>query len=700
MQTPIKGNIYQILDGTKQYKIPVYQRYYSWDAAVQCKKLWNDILDMEKHQVKQHFMGVVVNIAEQAQPMGVQEFQIIDGQQRITTLTLMLVALRDYLHEHPEYKELDADIITQTLLKNTLFEKFNDDRQFKLILTEFDKDALLGLIEKIPDTQEKFKETKIVKNYSFFKSEIEKEIISPLQLYNTMDKLQIVNITLEREFDDPQAIFESLNSTGKELSESDLIRNYILMGLPSSKQTLIYNHWWHPMEELFKSNNSDDDNIMDLFFRDYLTYQLARIPNLRKIYEEFKDYTEKYRKNDIENFCSDLFKFAKIYTDLIYSKHTDTDINSCFKDIVSLDMKVAYPFFLKVISDFQDGKISKEDLVEILKLTISYIVRRSICEIPTNALNKVFAAMKNHITETDYLNSIKAYYILCDEKKVFPTDDVFKTRFMIKDIYNMKIVDYILSHFENYDNKNYVDISKLTKEHIMPQNEDLCLKWPEWKKMLGDNWKEIHDKYLHTIGNLTLTAYNSEMSDNPFMIKMNMKGGFKESALRINSYVIKQTEWNASKIIERAEELTFKVLDIWKYPKLSKEQLEQYKPKGKGSKYSIETYDINAFNKMLWEKVDEKILELDVDIKRVFNKLYIAYKLESNFVDICILRNSLRIVLNMEFNKIFDPKNMCHDVSNVGRHENGDVEFIMDGLDQLDDVMNLIKQSYKLNVQE
>lgn len=700
MQTPIKGNIYQILDGTKQYKIPVYQRYYSWDAAVQCKKLWNDIIDMEKNNVKQHFMGVVVNIAEQAQPMGVQEFQIIDGQQRITTLTLMLIALRDHLYDHPEYKELDADIITQTLLKNTLFEKFNDERQFKLILTESDKDALLGLIERIPETQENYKETKIIKNYIYFKSQIAKETISPLQLYNTMDKLQIVNITLEREFDDPQAIFESLNSTGKELSESDLIRNYILMGLTSSEQTLIYNYWWHPMEVLFKSNDSDDDNTMDLFFRDYLTYQLSRIPNLKKIYEEFKDYTEKYRKNDTENFCADLFNFAKIYTDLIYSKHSDPDINSCFKEIVSLDMKVAYPFFLKVLNDFQNSKISKDELIEILRLTISYIVRRSICEIPTNALNKVFAAMKNHINEKDYLNSIKAYYILCDEKKIFPADDVFKTRFMIKDIYNMKIVDYILSHFENYDNKNYVDISKLTKEHIMPQNEDLCIKWPEWKEMLGDNWQEIHDKYLHTIGNLTLTAYNSEMSDNPFMTKMEMKGGFKESALRINSYVIKQTVWNENKINERANEMTDKALEIWKYPKLSQEQLNQYKPKEKGSKYSIESYDINAFNKMLWEKLDAKILELDVDIKRVFNKQYIAYKLETNFVDICILKSSLRIVLNMEFDKIFDPKNMCHDVSKVGRHENGDVEFIMDGLDLLEDTMDLIKQSYKLNVQE
>lgn len=370
MQTPIKGNIYQILDGTKQYKIPVYQRYYSWDAAVQCKKLWNDIIDMEKNNVKQHFMGVVVNIAEQAQPMGVQEFQIIDGQQRITTLTLMLIALRDHLYDHPEYKELDADIITQTLLKNTLFEKFNDERQFKLILTESDKDALLGLIERIPETQENYKETKIIKNYIYFKSQIAKETISPLQLYNTMDKLQIVNITLEREFDDPQAIFESLNSTGKELSESDLIRNYILMGLTSSEQTLIYNYWWHPMEVLFKSNDSDDDNTMDLFFRDYLTYQLSRIPNLKKIYEEFKDYTEKYRKNDTENFCADLFNFAKIYTDLIYSKHSDPDINSCFKEIVSLDMKVAYPFFLKVLNDFQNSKISKDELIEILRLTI------------------------------------------------------------------------------------------------------------------------------------------------------------------------------------------------------------------------------------------------------------------------------------------------------------------------------------------
>lgn len=699
MQTPIKGNIYQILDGTKQYKIPVYQRYYSWDAAVQCKKLWKDILEMEKNNIKVHFMGVVVNIAEQAQPMGVQEFLIIDGQQRITTLTIMLIALRDYLSEHPDYKELDADIITQTLLKNTLFEKFNDERQFKLILTDFDKNAMIGLIEKIPDICEKHKDTRIIKNYLYFKTQIEKQEITPVQLYNTMDKLQIVNITLEREFDDPQAIFESLNSTGKELSEADLIRNYILMGLKPSEQDDIYLRLWHPMEELFKSNDSDDIT-MDLFFRDYLTYHLARIPNLKKIYEEFKDYKEKYRKNDTLVFCEELYRFAKIYTDIIFCKHLDKEINDCYKEIVSLDMKVAYPFFLKIVFDYQENKITKEELIEILQLTISYIVRRSICEIPTNALNKVFAAMKNHINENDYLNSIKANFIFSEDKKLFPTDESFKTRFILKDIYNMKIVDYILSRFENYDNKNYVDVSKLTKEHIMPQNEDLCIKWPEWSRMLGENWQEVHEKYLHTIGNMTLTAYNSEMSDNPFMIKMDMKGGFKESALRLNSYVIKQTEWNEDKIIERAEELTAKAIDIWKYPHLTKDKLDIYKPKEKNSKYTIESYDINTINKMLWEKLDEKILELDKDIKRIFNKLYIAYKLETNFVDVCLLKNSLRIVLNMEYYKIFDPKNMCHDVSNVGRHENGDVEFFMNSTDQLYDIVELIKQSYKLHMQE
>lgn len=241
-----KGNIYSILNGNKQFLIPVYQRYYSWDIE-QCKRLWNDIEDMQKHNKYGHFVGSIVNIAEQAMPTGVQKYMIIDGQQRITTLTLMLIALRDYAIKHPEDMSINYRRIDNMLLKN---EYEDGDERYKLLLTENDRDILISLVERKPIPDNTI--SRLLVNYEYFAGQIEKNKLLPSEIYESIGKLQIVNITLDRTIDDAQAIFESLNSTGKELSESDLIRNYILMGLKNDEQMYVYEHMWRPMELLFE----------------------------------------------------------------------------------------------------------------------------------------------------------------------------------------------------------------------------------------------------------------------------------------------------------------------------------------------------------------------------------------------------------------------------------------------------------------
>lgn len=329
---------------------------------------------------------------------------------------------------------------------------------------------------------------------------------------------------------------------------------------------------------------------------------------------------------------------------------------------------------------------------EELELCISYVLRRAVCEIPTNSMNKTFATLKNYIKPDDYLNSVKAFFVMQDTYKEFPDNDKFEGAFVNRDIYNMRARNYILSRLENFENKAPITIENYTIEHIMPQNKNLSL---EWQTNLGPEWQEVQKKYLHTIGNLTLTAYNSEMSDRPFLDKMDMLGGFKESALRINKYVVLQNEWNETHIQERANELAKKAEVIWPYPALTATELAPYQAEEKTvQKYSLESYAVNAFTRMLFESLDKRIMKLSPRVKKEYKKLYVAYKLDTNFVDIVFQKQRLRISINMKFSELNDPNGICKDISGLGRWGNGDVELFMEHQDELEQIMEIVKQSY------
>lgn len=679
-----KGNIYEILNGNKQFLIPVYQRFYSWDID-QCKRLWNDIVEMQRKGKVGHFVGSIVNIAEQAMPTGVQKYMIIDGQQRMTTLTLLLLALRDYAIKNPTDTTINARRIDNMLLKN---EYESGDERYKLLLTETDRGILISLVEEKPIAEGT--RSRLVDNYNFFANKLADKEIQPAEVYESIGKLQIVNITLDRAVDDAQAIFESLNSTGKELSESDLIRNYVLMGLEPSEQTYVYEHLWRPMEQLFIYETQG--TVMDAFFRHYLTMKLSRIPKQGRVYEEFKLYHLNCEFGTIRELCQDLLEYAKYYTNIVFKRNTDTDLKKLYEDIIDLRMEVSYPFLLKIHHDCVEGLITSDELKKILKLCISYVLRRAICEIPTNSMNKTFATLKNYIRPDDYMNSVKAFFVMQDTYKEFPDNDKFEGAFESRDIYNMRARNYILSRLENFENKAPIIIENYTIEHIMPQNKNLSL---EWQADLGAEWQEVQKKYLHTIGNLTLTAYNSEMSDRPFLEKMDMPGGFKESALRLNKYVVLQNKWNEKHIQERANELAKKAEVIWPYPTLTVAELAPYQVEEKTvQKYSLETYDVNAFTRILFESLDKRIMNLSPAVKKEYKKLYVAYKLDTNFVDIVFQKQRLRISINMKFSEINDPNGICKDITGLGRWGNGDVELFMEHQDELDQIMEIVKQSF------
>lgn len=680
----IKGSINSILNRYIQFTIPVYQRPYSWEIS-QCEKLWNDIVHMQKTNRIGHFVGSIVNIAEQAMPTGVQKFMIIDGQQRMTTLTLLLIALRDYGYENQEDTTINPHSINGVCIQN---DYASGEDKYKMLLTQKDKDILIKLIDRAPIDESK--RSKLLDNYNFFVDKIKSKKIEPFAILEGIGKLQIVNITLDRAQDDPQLIFESLNSTGMDLSKSDLIRNYILMGLSPEQQDSIYNNYWFPMENLF--DYSKQTWLMDKFFKHYLTFKYGKIPVESKIYEEFKNYYWDKSYEAILNVSKELYKCAKYYTNIYYSNSGDMELDCVFKDIKSLNMDVASPFLIKVYYDYDNEVISKKEFIEIFRLCENYVFRRAICEIPTNSLNKTFNVAVRNININNYINSVKAFFIMLDNYKRLPSNEEFVKELKIRDIYNMRIRNYILSKLENHNNKSPIIIENFTVEHIMPQNTNLN---ESWKNDLGKNYKDIQKQYIHTIGNLTLTAYNSEMSDKSFEDKLNMTGGFKESALRLNSYVVKQDKWNKDTIEERANELCKLSEEIWEYPNLSEYEMELFLLKNE-EVYTLDSYEyLSEDNIALFNALDKRILNISSDVKREFKKLYIAYKVESNFVDIVPQKSKFKLNINMKYSDVIDPYDICIDITNKGSWGNGDIEILYDNIEQLDKIMDIIKQSYE-----
>lgn len=686
-----KGNIFALLNRQNQYIIPVYQRKYSWRKEDQCARLWRDIVAMEQENNKQHFVGSIVSVAIKSSLMGIQKCLIIDGQQRMTTLSLLMIALRDYLIEN-NY----PDKITGFVLKNN--KEYTGDEAYKLLLTEEDRAVMTNLIERRPLSAEDT-DSRIYQNYLYFKDRVASKELTPDQIFESISRLTIVGIVLNNEQgDDPQLIFESLNSTGLDLSKSDLIRNYILMGLNQSEQDKIYNNYWRPFEKQFedKEDNERSDR-MDRFFRDYLVMKKGTFIKFDNIYEAFKEFhSQKLEFDTIDELAEDIRVFGDLYTNIVSEQKKlpveQAILQPIWAEIRSLRMEVAYPFLMRVYRDYTQGRISIEELAEIAQLTISYVVRRAVCEIPTNSLQKTFATMKSNINYDDYFNSIKAAFYFLDSYKGFPDDGKFYTELVSRNMYTMRICKYILTKLENFQNKEPIQSANYTIEHILPQNKNMR---PEWQAALGENYAEKQSKYVDTLGNLTLTCYNSEMSDHSFEDK---KKVYRESAMHaLNKYVTEQEIWDEERILDRVDILAKDACKIWPYPTLTAEQLERYSPKEEQvsvhQSYDISIYEFNTNTRTLYDHLLESIMEVEPATRVEYKKLYIAHKLRTNFMDVIVQSSRLRIAVNLEFDEVYDPKGICRDVTGLGRWGNGDVEIAYESPEQVPDILDIIKQA-------
>ncbi len=656
-----------------QFVIPIYQRLYSWKKE-QCEQLWDDIIKIGGNdKMNGHFIGSILYVLDGSTPSS--PLLIIDGQQRLTTITLLLIALRNHLSDEVKRKKMESYLINSDK---------DGDKKFRLILPESDKDTLLSLIDKNKRKPSK-PSVKIVENFELFEEWISENTDKLETIFKGLKKLMIVWIALEKGKDDPQLIFESMNSKGIELTQTDLIRNYIVMETEIEKQEGFYNQYWRAMEEDFKQN----EKLFNRFVRHYLTIKTREIPNINKVYEAFKDYRQK-KGIEIEDLLKDLQKYCGYFCQIAFKKEAKKDLKKALSFLVDLEMDVIYPLLLELYSDYRDGVLSEQDFTSIIYLTESYICRRAVCGLGTNSLNKVFPFVTKKINKDQYLESIKVHFGYLTEKQRFPNNDEFKEHFITIDFYKFKKNKYFLERLEKFDTEEPVDTQKCNIEHIMPQTLT-----PKWEGDLGGNFQAIHEKYLHTIGNLTLTGYNQEYSNKSFQEKRDMEKGFKQSPLKLNQSLKDDSEsvFGEKEIEKRANDLADWALKIWTYPILEAETLEEYKSKKEKKAYDLSSYKFSPHSRELFDILREKIKALDERITEKFNQEYISCMFDKNFVDIVVQTKDLKLYLNMPFNELQDEENLARDMTNKGHLGNGDIEIKLETKENIPYCLGLIKQA-------
>jgi uncharacterized protein with ParB-like and HNH nuclease domain/predicted transport protein len=683
-----EAKLMEFLKKSPQFVIPIYQRAYSWGEK-ECRQLWDDILRTGRNDaVSAHFVGSIVYVEKGLYQVSSQSpLLVIDGQQRLTTATLLIEALARSLGDREPLDGFSAKKLRSYYLLNPLEE---GERKYKLILSQTDKASLMALVDQHPKPKDY--SIKVGDNFEFFKERVAESKDSLEALCKGLAKLVIVDISLNRDQDNPQLIFESLNSTGRELSQADLIRNFILMGLEPQLQTRLYEQYWRPMEVDF--GQEAYATHFDGFMRHYLTVKTGEIPNVREVYEAFKQHARSSKVTSVDSLVADIRAFAGYFCAIALGAEPDSDLESAFHDIRELKVDVAFPFFLEIYHDYFTQVLTKHELLQTIRLVESYVFRRAVCEIPTNSMNKTFATFGRGLKKDRYLESVQAILLLLPSYRRFPTDDEFEREIQLKDLYNFRSRSYWLRRLENHGRKERVPVDEYTIEHILPQNENLPA---QWKAELGPEWERVQNTYLHTLGNLTLSGYNSEYSDRPFIEKRDMKGGFAESPLRLNQGLANLDHWTEDTIRQRGERLAAQSASVWIMPNLDSAVLEAYKQKGTTAGYTIEDHPHLVAGPLheVFEAFRKQVLALDPCVTEEFLKLYVAYKAETNFVDVVPQAKRLRLSLNMPFPEISDPKRICKDVSGLGRWGNGDVEVGLSSIDELPYIMGLVRQSFE-----
>ena len=582
--------------GGQRFIIPVYQRPYSWDEE-QAVQLWDDILAVGRRGEGKHFTGSVVWVQQGVMSAsGVTPVLIIDGQQRITTVSLLLIALAEFARDHEDDEASELPFSCAEILNTYLVNpyKYGEDH-YRLTLSQGDRDVFRGLIHQLEDPESSFdapENSRLVQNVNLFRDRVFK-VADPASVWLGIRRLEVVSISLDQNKDNPQLIFESMNSTGKDLSTADLIRNYVLMAQTAEEQERLYTNHWRRIEETLGAETYDQ--VFDDFIRNWLTVLYAPEPLVRRdAYTLFKRYVADNgydREGRIVDLLRELERFAGYYARITTrGVEKDAELELRLGRLAQLGISMVHPLLLSFYDDYEHEAFSHEDFVSMLETLESFLFRRAVCGCATNSLTNFFSsiiAKLNRVQDEggNYREAFEAYLLAeAGTARRFPSDAEFTEALRTRDSYHARTHLYLLSRLENsYHPKDERDFSTgtYTIEHIMPQN---AMAHEEWRAMLGEDCDERYEQLVNTLGNLTLTAYNSELSDATFAEKKERAvGGYDNEFISISADLREANAWGEEQIRDRGNKLAQRAVEVWPIPELSEEQRERYAPKKKGT---------------------------------------------------------------------------------------------------------------------
>ena len=691
MQTS-SSSLLEFLRAVTQFVLPVYQRPYCWTAERECKQLFDDILEAGRSgDDRPHFLGAIMYV--HAQPLlaaGWKPSLLIDGQQRLTTITLLLEALARHLDDREPYAGF-----TGARLRNEYLCNLNEDegeRRYRLLLTETDRTSLISVLRQQTDIA--IPSRRISDNLAFFRHGIKRLGRDFDMLWKGLHRLCVLQIGLDSSRQNPQKIFESMNATGRALKPGDLIRNCILMNLDDTLQKRLYQDEWRPMEETFGAGL---DEHFDPFIRHYLTLKTFRKLKAAAVYDTFKDHK---RGADIVGLAREIGTFAAYYNVMALGRGPgnrlgDGDLECAFADFRALNKDAAWPFLLGLYGDHAGSRLTKEAFLRILRLVESYIFRRAVCGLHAGAERQFFAEFTPRIRPDRYLESVEAHFLLQSGNPRYPDDSEFRDAVFNRDFGGWALTHYMLSRLETHGRQEHVPVGDYTIEHILPRNPDLDA---QWQHDLGSGWKAEQQALLHRIGNLTLTGCNETYSDLSFARKRDMPGGFAESPLRLNEDLRTAPVFDGAAIRKRSERIADLAVTIWPFPALSPAILQaRYRgePDGKGLtlddhpflRYGLPMHD-------LFQALRREVLAFGDDVREVPLRKYVAYKVRTNFMDVDPKKHFLRLSLNMKYRDLDDSRGLASDITGMERWGNGDVEVRLERLQDLPDVLDLIRQAY------
>lgn len=563
-----KKILLDLLTGSLRFAVPVYQRRYSW-GETQCRQLWSDIVTAGRYPDRTHFTGSIVWMQEGGiGPDGVSRCLLIDGQQRLTSVTLLLIALAEYAREHPENLRFSADMLID---RGYLVDKYaTGEGRYKLTLSGDDREVLHSMCDHVvaPDRPSHASTgSRLEANLDLFRSLVA-AIDDANVVWNGLQRLEVVSVTLDQGRDEPQLVFESMNSTGLDLETSDLVRNYMLMGCPMAEQNTLYADYWLPMERVL------DNLSFDAFLHDWMVVTLKKpVSKGRAMYTEFKRFAASSslpRMERTRNLLENMLEYAKYYAAIkgvVAAGSGDMNVDQRLDLIQKLDSTVTDPLVMYMFAAWKRDRISCDGLLRMLADLESYLFRRMICSVSSNGLNKLVPSLiaKLELAEHDLVETFAALLLTETAKATrMPTDEQFRQALLGEDLYRpAPRCKYLLAGLENHNHpKDPRSFSEYTVEHIMPQN---AMAHVEWRNMLAD--PDRFPLLVNSLGNLTLTAYNSELSDGTFEQKKNRAiGGYDSEYLSISAELHDAAQWDEQKIAQRGARLADLALQVWANP--------------------------------------------------------------------------------------------------------------------------------------